>query len=101
MVFVAIGATGYAIYKQKMRVPLVRHDGVYLTYSPSASQPSTIKMDSSARFAVHELGLTAQITGQPETRFEVSRLDFDSNSDWDRFIGYLKQEPVTLRITVA
>ncbi len=97
--FVGIGATGYRIYKQKMRVPLVRHDGVYLTYSPSASNPSTIKMDSTAHFAVHELGLTAETTDLPESRFDISRLDFDSNTDWERFISYLKQEPVTLRIS--
>lgn len=99
--FVGIGATGYSIYKQKMRVPLVRHDGAYLTYSPSASNPSTIKMDASARFAVHELGLTAETTGLPESRFEMSRLDFDSNNDWDKFIGYLKKEPITLRVTTS
>lgn len=93
LMFVAIGAIGWSIYKQKMSVPLIRHDGVSLHYNPSGSKPCTIKMDSSARFTVRELGLTAEKTGDSESKFEVSRLDFNSNDDWDAFIEYLEREP--------
>ena len=96
VVFVIVGAIGYRIYKQKMRVPLIRHDGNTLIYCPSDSKPRSIRMDASARFAVSELGLTAETLTVPESRFTISRLDFDSNQDWDRFIHYLEQEPVIL-----
>lgn len=91
--FVVLGAIGYGIYKQKMSVPLIRHDGAYLTYSPSANKPCTIKMDSNARFKVHELGLTVETIVEPASRFEVSRLDFNSNTDWDAFIHHLELQP--------
>lgn len=96
VLFIIIGAIGYGIYKQKMSVPLIRHDGTNLIYSPSASKPCTIKMDSYALFTVHELGLTAEVVGTAQSRFEVSRLDFDSNKDWDMFIQLLEREPVRL-----
>lgn len=96
ILFIGIGAIGYGIYKQKMSVPLVRHDGTNLIYSPSASKACTIKMDSSAKFTVHELGLTIETIDIPASQFEISRLDFDSNNDWDTLIEHLKREPVTI-----
>ena len=93
LLFVVLGAIGYGIYKQKMSIPLIRLDGSRLIYNPSASSPCTIMMDSSAKFTVHELGLTAEKIGESESRFEVSRLDFNSNIDWDRFVHHLEQQP--------
>lgn len=99
LIFVAIGAIGFAIYKQKMSVPLICHDGSSLCYNPSASKPCTIEMDSSARFTVHELGLSAEKIGDSESRFEVSRLEFNSNADWDMFVQHLEQQPqINVRI---
>lgn len=94
VLFIGIGAIGYAIYKQKMSVPLIRHDGANLIYSPSDSNPRTIKMDTNAQFSVHELGLTAKTMGVSDSTFKISRLDFDSNRDWDTFIELLHHEPV-------
>jgi len=91
--FVGIGAVGYRIYRQKMSVPLVRHDGEYLVYCPSDSKSRAVRMDKTARFNVHELGLAAENIGIDESRFEISRLDFDSNDDWQIFLDYLEQEP--------
>ena len=101
VLFIGIGLVGFSIYKQKMSVPLIRHDGAHLFYHPSASKPCSIKMDSSARFTVRELGLTAEKINEPGSQFEISRLDFNSNSDWHTFIGYLEKEPVYLLITDA
>ena len=91
--FVAIGAIGWGIYKQKMNVPLIEHDGEYLKHKPSATQHGAIKMDSSAIFTIRELGLTAETREEPDSKLEVSRLDFNSNEDWHAFISHLKRQP--------
>jgi len=93
LVFVCIGAVGYSIYKQKMRVPLVEHDGVNLTYRPSDRSPCVIAMDDSAKFTVSDLSVTAEVVDNTQEQFEISRLDFNSNTDWDRFVAYLRKEP--------
>jgi len=92
-VFVVIGIVGWIIYRQKMSIPLVEHDGQYLVYRPSASSPGEVKMDESAQITVRELGLTALNTGVPESKIEISRLDFDSNEDWLLLISNLRKEP--------
>lgn len=92
-VFVIIGALGYAIYKHKMRVPLLQHDGTNLTYRPSSSAPSSITMDSNARFIVRDLAVYAEVAGDESSGFLVSRLDFNSNEDWSLFIQHLTREP--------
>jgi len=98
LIFIAIGAVGYGIYKQKMSVPLISHDGDYLIYRPSASKPRSIKMDANAVFTVRELGLTAQSSASPNLKMEVSLLDFNSNEDWRAFIDHLRREPhITLQ----
>lgn len=93
LLFVAIGAIGWGIYKQKMNVPLIEHHGEYLKHKPSATQHGVIKMDSSAIFTVRELGLTAETRDEPNSKLEVSRLDFNSNEDWQTFINHLQQQP--------
>lgn len=93
VVFVGIGAIGYRIYRQKMSVPLVRQEGELLIYCPSDSKSSSIRMDDSARFRVHELGLAAENIGEADSLCEISRLDFDSNADWQVFLNYLEQGP--------
>lgn len=93
LLFVIIGAIGYSIYKQKMSVPLITHKGDTLIYAPSASKPCAIKIDASAKFTIHELGLTVETVGDSESKFEVSRLDFNSNMDWDTFIHHLQKQP--------
>jgi len=99
LVFIGIGVVGFVIYKQKMSVPLITHDGLYLTYRPSSSAPGTIKMDSNAIFTVQEFGLTAESSESPDAKFTVSLLDFDSQTDWLLFIEYLRSESdVTVRI---
>jgi len=91
--FVALGATGYGIYKQKMSVPLIRHDGEKLTYSPSDRAPCSIKMDANSRFTIKELAVTAEQIDDADSAFVVSRLDFNSNEDWDFFVKHLRNEP--------
>jgi len=93
LLFIAIGAVGFVIYKQKMSIPLISYDGQYLLYSPSASKPGTIKMDANAKFTVHKLGLTAETFDDSSRKLEISLLDFNSREDWQRFIDYLTHEP--------
>jgi len=92
LVFIGIGASGYAIYKHKMRIPLLLHDGTTLTYRPSAYEPSFVTMDESATFTVQDLKVSVSVANDENQKFDVSRLDFDSNEDWDKFVGYLKNE---------
>jgi len=91
--FVGIGAVGYRIYKQKMSVPLISHDGEYLTYNPSAYEPGKIKMDSAAKFTVRELAITAESTDGSTNTFDISLLDFNSDADWQMLIENLRKEP--------
>jgi len=91
--FVAIGAVGYGIYKQKMSVPLISHDGEFLTYNPSAYEPGKIKMDSSAKFTVRELAITAESINDTNNKFDISLLDFNSDADWKMLIENLRKEP--------
>lgn len=93
VLFIGLGVVGFGIYKQKMSVPLIAHDGERLFYKPSASEACSIHMDATAKFTIRELGLTAEIIDDSDSRFEISRLDFNSNADWHEFVGLLRREP--------
>jgi len=92
-IIIATGVRGLFIYKQKMDVPLISYDAQYLLYSASQSNSGSIKLDSNARFTVHELGLTAESIDGSGKKIEISFFDFNSNDDWQTFIEHLKREP--------
>lgn len=92
ILFIGIGAVGYCIYKQKMSIPIIKHVGDSLIYSPSDELPSSIKMDSSSKIIVSELYFSVESAESPDTQIRVSRLDFNSNEDWQLLIDYLRQD---------
>lgn len=93
LLFIVIGAVGFAMNRQIMSVPLISFDGQYLLFSPSASKSGSIKMDSNAKITVRDLGLTAETIDGSKTKLEISLLDFNSKEDWMNFIEYLRHEP--------